>query len=698
MRILLLHPPDGMLPTVPYASMGTLTGCLKAAGHEVLVRDVSLEVLREILQQEHLEAWYRRGEACRIELERKRNRTPEESKELMRLQRLLATPVDAFARVADAIAVMKDGKRFLDPDQFNASFDVVQTCYRFAFSIGPDNYLDAPRVGHAVLAPPTPSPLPDPPIDAYEPIVRDILAQKPDLVGITVPYNSSVYYGLKLAQVFKRLAPNLTVAMGGAAIDSQVYAVTSDPFYFQVLDYVMVGEGEVQFPRMADALARGEKPTEVNNLRWLKEDGTVGATELVLVTDLNSVPGPDFSSLPLSDYLLPDPVATFQTSRGCYYGKCTFCSEIFRKGFRIRRPEIVVEDMVAIYEKTGIRHFQLWDSLAPPKTLKRIALEIKARGLPFEWMAETKFEKPYKDEDTMRTLAEGGCTFLLFGFESASSKVLDLIDKGNNLDDVEQILALMKKYGIRAGTSWFIGFPSETEAEADLTYDFIGTRRDRIQFSNYTRTYDISSDTIVYEHPERFGVEIFEAGEGLLDYRYKDGSKHWDRDERDQAFYVRSDFVLVKNHVELHYAKIPVDEALRITGQHRMGPLLRQVAPEAIPFARFRVTSQLFLREYSEHPLKPGSGRYAMASNSASGTRFEIDAEGIAFLAALAGPRTFGELVESTGLPPARVREMLELATNRGFVRIDVDACYVRWTSEAPPRVELRDVKLLDAV
>jgi radical SAM superfamily enzyme YgiQ (UPF0313 family) len=695
MRILLIHPPDGMLPTVPYASMGTLSGVLMAAGHDVLVRDVSLEVIRTLLVREHLEGWFEQAEGVRLGLERKKNRSAAENHELLRLQRLLSTPRESFAKVADALSVMRDGKRFLDPDQFTAAFDVVQTCYRFAFSVGPDNYLEAPVVGHAVFAPPTPTELPDPPIDAYEPIITSLLAQKPDMVGITVPYNSSIFYGLKFAQALRKRAPKMTIAMGGAAIDSEAYNVKADPFYYKVLDYVMVGEGEVQFPRFADALGKGETPTHVNNLRWLKEDGTVGATELVLVTDLNSVPGPDFSTLPLDDYLLPDPVATFQTSRGCYYGKCTFCSEIFRKGFRIRRPELVVADMVAIYEKTGIRHFQLWDSLAPPKTLKKIALEVKARGLPFEWMAETKFEKPYKDEDMIRTLAEGGCTFLLFGFESASSKVLDLIDKGNDLDDVEEILALMMKHGIRAGTSWFIGFPGETEAEADLTHDFIGTRRDRITFSNYTRVFDIGADTIINEHPERFGIDIFEVSEGVLDYKYKDGTTHWDRDERDQAFYVRSDFVLVKNHVELHYAKIPVPEALRITGQSRMGPLLRQIAPEAVPFARFQVTPQLHLREYAEHPLRPGQGRFAVVSNAFTGTRFEIDGTGIAFLEALHEPRTFRDLVAATGLSEEKAHRLLELATNRGFVRILVDERYVLWTEEARPGAEKR---LLDAV
>jgi hypothetical protein len=112
--------------------------------------------------------------------------------------------------------------------------------------------------------------------------------------------------------------------------------------------------------------------------------------------------------------------------------------------------------------------------------------------------------------------------------------------------------------------------------------------------------------------------------------------------------------------------------------------------PEALPFARFQATPQLAMREYDQHPLKPSIGRFAVASNASAGTRFEIDGNGIDFLRALSRPRTFAELVEVTGMEAAKVRQMLELATNRGFVRIFVDEQYVRWTEEALP--------LLDAV
>ncbi len=682
MRVALIHPPDAIIPIVPCSSIPVLTAVLHAAGHTVKAYDAGQIVARETLQTDKVEHWYDLMEAAAADLEAVGSRDAEQNAELRRLQRLLAMPRSMIAELDDAIAMMRDMDRFSNPAIFNRKFDVLRACFQLVYSLNPDGYFNMRRVGHDVLGSPTPG-LPDPPMEVFERLVDRILADRPDIVGLTVPFDSAIFFALKIAQMVKARAPHVVVIMGGSAIESNSYPVMTDPFYFTVLDYVMIGEGEVQFPRFVDAIASGSDPREVNNLRWLAEDGTIGKTEMLLVTDLNAVPAPDFSALDYDNYMLPNSLGTLQTSRGCYYGKCTFCSELFRKGFRIRRPDLVVDDMVAIYEQTGIRHFHVWDSLAPPKTLKKIALEVKARNLPFVWMAETKFERPYREEETIRILAEGGCRFLQFGFESGSSRVLDLIDKGNDLDDVDQTLAHMKKYGIRAGVTWFIGFPGETEHEADVSYDFIASRRDRLMFSGYARAFSLGTDTILYEQQERFGIEAFMKSEGVLDFRYRDGTEHWDTEERNHAFWVRGDFYLIMNSIHLHYSTLSQEAIMAVTGQERCGPLIRHINPDVLERTPFVRTPEVSVRHFRVNPQSAAGEGYAIAFHSLTGFSFDLDADGVRLLEVLDTPRTYAQIVTATGFAPERIHRLVDLAVNRGMVRAIVEVHDIHYLPEA---------------
>lgn len=682
MRVSLIYPPDGMLPTVPFASLAAVTACLRGAGHEVRVRDLNVELVPEILRRDRLRAWH--AQAC--EAERRLARTPvldeAQRRELWRLQRLLALPPRLFDQVEWALEVMVDRERFLDPGQFNPAFDALRGSQRFALQLNPRCYVESHGRPAEVLADSDPA-LPDPAVEFLERVAQSILDERPEVLALTLPWDTSIFYGMKLLRRLRRLAPRLPVIVGGSGLDSHHFRLLEEPAWYDVFDYALEGRAEEQLPVLMQAIAQGSDPGVTRNLFRRDGAGRVVRTESRLVEDLNTAPAPDFSAIPLRGYLLPDPVATFQTSLGCYYGKCTFCSELFRKDFRMRRPDLVVQDMVDIWQRTGITRFQIWDSLAPPRTLRRIAEEIAARGLPFQWMAETKFEKPYLSEALVETLARGGCVFLFFGFESASPRVLELLDKGNDLTDVDRILDNLRRHGIRACTSWFIGFPGETEEEADTTYDFIAQRRDRILFSNYTRTFGMGTDTIVHEQAERFGIVVTEDEHGRLDYRYRDGRPHWDQHEKDEAFRARGDFHQINNHVEVHYSSVPIELGRRLSGQWRMGPLLRHVRRDLLDQVVFRTTPECTLTEFERHPERPPGAGFVMAHNVVTGHAFEVPAGGRALLDRLRQPARLPELVADLGLAREALLERLGLAVNRGLVRIDCDESQLVYRPES---------------
>ena len=56
---------------------------------------------------------------------------------------------------------------------------------------------------------------------------------------------------------------------------------------------------------------------------------------------------PDFDQLPLRKYLMPYPVLPYMASRGCYWGKCTFCthSHIYDSFYRKENEDRVAEDL-----------------------------------------------------------------------------------------------------------------------------------------------------------------------------------------------------------------------------------------------------------------------------------------------------------------------------------------------------------------
>jgi hypothetical protein len=390
--------------------------------------------------------------------------------------------------------------------------------------------------------------------------------------------------------------------------------------------------------------------------------------------DLDAVPPPDFTGIPFEGYLLPEGIANLQTSRGCYYGKCTFCGDSFRRNFRMRKPALVYEDIKGIHEQTGVRFFLFWDSLAPPKTLRTVAEGIIKDDLDVYWFAETKFEKPYVNADLVDTLYKGGGRFLQFGFESGSQRVLDLIDKGNDLARVDKILENMHNSGLKAGVSWFIGFPGETLEEMQTTYDFVHQRRDRIAISVYAGTFMLGADTLVFADPDRYGITIERSETGGWDYKYTDGQPKIDRSSYDEAFRARSDLPLLCQGAYLLYATHKVEDLEAITGLGRFGPLADEVIHDdglvlrpcdGVVMRRFGYDATL-PREETEASVKRGEVDVAfLLKNGASYVMDDADKK---LCALVDGRRSVGEVIAQSGLDPQHARDRLARQIDRGIV------------------------------
>ena len=673
MRITLVYPPNRNVPSSPYGALPLLAGCLGEAGHEVSIVDANLEVFERLLSPERLTAARSDLEARWDQLSALEHVTRDQLAQLQALGTLGAVPFADLERASEAGEILRDPELFRDPKRVNWAYDTIANLLRAAYSTNPVFY----QLKHSFnddfygyLA----SDFANPISAIVEEVVLDqILDTRPDLVAVTVPFNEQSVEGFALLKALKRRAPDLKTMVGGAIISGYHQKICTDPRFYDYADFGMPGEADLAFPRFATALEAGDELQGLPNLYHRDADGTIHAPAEREMPNLNEIAAPDFSGLPLGRYFLPVTVVNYQTSRGCYYGKCTFCSFDIKQNFRFRKAQLVTQDIEKIQEQTGSRHFIFWDPLTPPRLMKDISKWNRDRGdKRIFWGAETKFEKTFTQPNFTDLLAEGGAKFLQFGYESGSQRVLDLMVKGNDLERVHLMLEAMQNSGIAVSVQWFIGFPGETPEEALSSYRYLDEHREAVLLSSYMGTYTIVPDDDVFESQgDLYDIDLIQRDDGTWDYTHRDGSQHYDRSELNAAYLSRGDSETVTRMAFYVYLTDQPKKARELSNFERGGML-----PESfddLAGERPRLPHWNYLRRFDfdlftppDEQLPPEGGPRPDAPSygvfcTTTQTLHRLSRAEHDLLAAADGERTTEELVALLGTGDAARRRLVEM-------------------------------------
>ncbi len=78
-----------------------------------------------------------------------------------------------------------------------------------------------------------------------------------------------------------------------------------------------------------------------------RDDSGIHANKDVCSEDLSKLPPPDFEGLPLEKYFVPKLILPYLATRGCYWGRCTFCDHFqgYVEGFRTMQVDQIVEEI-----------------------------------------------------------------------------------------------------------------------------------------------------------------------------------------------------------------------------------------------------------------------------------------------------------------------------------------------------------------
>lgn len=213
-------------------------------------------------------------------------------------------------------------------------------------------------------------------------------------------------------------------------------------------------------------------------------DVVINRTQGIVVTDqlpneqLQDLPVPDFSDYALDSYAPLDQIQIpITASKGCVR-RCSFCdvASIWPR-FRYRRGANVADEIMGIYNNTGIKRFTFTDSLingglGPFREMNQILAERLPRTIEYsgQFICRDPISMPPRDFELMRL---GGCWMVNIGIESGSRQVREHMKKGFSNADIDYTAHQLMQHGIQQWWNIFVGYPTETEQDWQATLDLI---------------------------------------------------------------------------------------------------------------------------------------------------------------------------------------------------------------------------------
>ncbi|MFT5172657.1 MAG: anaerobic magnesium-protoporphyrin IX monomethyl ester cyclase [Gammaproteobacteria bacterium] len=315
-------------------------------------------------------------------------------------------------------------------------------------------------------------------------VLQAIANAKPSIVGITM-MTSTAIAAHQTARLAKQVDSRIKVVVGGVHPDS----LPEETLRNRDIDYVVRGDGEYAMLE----LAQGLPDEDIAGLCYRRNQRPVLNTARPVLMDLNQLPPYAYHLVPIRKYYPAAgayqklPAINMLMTRGCP-GKCIFCNSA-ETALRTRDAERVVDEIIHLRDTYGVREIQFYDDTftVMKKNTLRFARLMKEKkvGVGFSCFARTDCWSV----EMATALKEAGCHQVMFGVESGSSRMLEVLRKDIDLEKTCRAVEIAKEAGLEVRSAFIFGTPGETEQTCQETIDYALKLDSDLAIFNITTPY-----------------------------------------------------------------------------------------------------------------------------------------------------------------------------------------------------------------
>jgi len=316
--------------------------------------------------------------------------------------------------------------------------------------------------------------------DFEEKLIAELKEGQVVCVALTVMTGEPINFALKTCRLVKETSDVPTV-WGGI----HPTILPAQTLEHELVDIVVRGKGEFVFKELVETLDVDGDLSQVKGISYKTPEKEILHNEDSTAFDADSVPIPPYDLVDIGNYKRSGfdfQVMSFVTSRGCPHS-CTFCyiTSLSNKERRWQAEEVSktvdhLEHVMKLYSPDYISIIDD-DFFVNIKRGRKFFEEVERRNIKIKWgLRGVRIDEILRMDDSLLKLLERiGMKHMNIGVESGSPRMLEMIDKSIDPEEVLQANRKLSNYKkLEPLYNFFSGLPTETEDDLKQSTELVG--------------------------------------------------------------------------------------------------------------------------------------------------------------------------------------------------------------------------------